>query len=110
MPRNDQAYIWDIIQAAREIMEFVAGMTESEFNNDRKSRYAVERELIVIGEAAHHLSDEFKEQHPDIPWNRLIALRNIIAHEYGEILVERIWNITRKGVPELLDQLRFLDE
>lgn len=106
MLRNDKAYVWDMLQAAREIVEFVSGMVESEFSVDRKTRYAVERQLIVIGEAAHHLSDEFKVQNPDIPWSKLIALRNIIAHEYGEILVERIWNISQSGVPELLNQLQ----
>ena len=65
-------------------------------------RYAVERQLIVFGEAARHVSNELKEQHPDIPWMQIIGQRNVLAHDYGEILVERVWLTATKNLPELL--------
>ncbi len=64
-------------------------------------RFAVERQLIVVGEAANHLSEECIENNSQIPWKLIIGLRNIIAHEYGEILEERIYKIARENVPEL---------
>jgi uncharacterized protein with HEPN domain len=65
-------------------------------------RYAVERQLIVIGEAAKHISDSSKLRHPQIPWSGIIGQRNLIAHEYGEILVERIWVVAVEKIPELI--------
>ena len=98
---RDLAYIWDMREAARDVMDFVAGVSYVKFCSDKKIRYAVERRIEVIGEAARHVSQAFQESHPEIPWKRIIGLRDILAHEYGEILVERIWRVAIENVPEL---------
>ena len=78
-----------------------------EFEQNKQLRYAVERQLMVIGEAARHVSDEFQEQHPEIPWLLIIGQRNVLAHDYGEILVERVWLTASK---DLLELLTFLEQ
>jgi uncharacterized protein with HEPN domain len=103
MQPNDKALLWDMKTAGEEIQGFINGISYSVFMDDKKTRYAIERQLLVIGEAANHVSDEFKEENPDIPWKRIIGLRNVLAHEYGDILIDRIWNICRNNIPELLD-------
>lgn len=59
----------------------------------------------MIGEAANHVSGTFKKAHPEIPWKGIIGQRNVLAHEYGEILVERIWLVATERIPELLKLL-----
>ena len=100
--QRDTTYLWDIRQAGQEVLQFVKGLTFHDFENNKMIRYAVERQLLVIGEAANHLSESFKAEHAHIPWNSIVAQRNILAHEYGEILVERIWLVASERVPELL--------
>ena len=104
MPQDDQArsYLWDIRSAAYEINTFMRGVKYSEFENNKILRYAVERQLLVIGEAAVHLSPQYRKQHPEIPWGRLVELRNLLAHEYGETLTNRVWLAATESVPELL--------
>ena len=51
------------------------------------------------------VSDELKSQHPEIPWRLIIAQRNVLAHDYGEILQDRIWRVTIEHIPELAQQL-----
>ncbi len=102
---RDSAYLWDMRTAARDVVEFTAGLTFAEFAADKKARFAVERQLLVIGEAAGHVSQILRDQRPEIPWSQIIGLRNILAHAYGEILVERIWIVAKDNVPELLRQL-----
>jgi uncharacterized protein with HEPN domain len=68
-------------------------------------RYAVERPIEVIGEAARHISGPFKMKHPEIPWGRIIGQRNVLAHEYGEILLERVWRTAKESIPELAELL-----
>jgi len=104
--QRDAAYLWDIFQAAQEIAHFVDGLIYHDFENNKMARYAVERQLLVIGEAANHLSESFKVQHPHIPWKSIIAQRNILAHEYGEILVERIWIVATEKIPELINDIK----
>ena len=103
--QKDRALLWDIKEAAQDILEFVEGMSSQDFEASKVVRYAVERQVVVIGEAANKISDSFKEKNHQIPWSAIIAQRNIIAHEYGEILVERIWLLTHEHIPELLRQI-----
>jgi uncharacterized protein with HEPN domain len=103
--KRDLAYLWDMRTAAQEILDFMQGVSQAEFEKNNQLRYAVERQLMVIGEAARHVSDEFQEQHPDIPWMQIIGQRNVLAHDYGEILVERVWLTATKSLPELISLL-----
>jgi len=89
-------------EAAKEVAAFVKGVKYVEFIQNRMIRYAVERQLLVIGEASKHISLEFQESHPEIHWPQMIGLRNVLAHEYGEVKVDRTWSAATVGVPELL--------
>ncbi len=66
---------------------------------------AVERAVEIIGEAAWQVSDDFRRAHPEIPWRPIIAQRHVLAHEYGEIVQERIWRVAMTHVPALITQL-----
>jgi uncharacterized protein with HEPN domain len=107
---RDLAYLWDMREAARDISKFVRGVSYAKFEKNNIIRYAIERQLLVIGEAAAHVSEGFREKHPEIPWAQIIGQRNVLAHEYGEILVERIWLAATKSVPELFKELNKLVE
>lgn len=102
---EDKAYLWDIVDACNDILVFTAGLSFPEFEKDKLRRFAVERQLLVIGEACKKLSDSVKSNFPEIEWNKITGLRNIIAHEYGEILAERIWLVVQQKIPELHDKL-----
>jgi len=68
-------------------------------------RNAVERNLEILGEAARCISQHTRDRYPDIPWSSIIGLRNIIAHEYGELRAEKIWGIGVNRLPELRARL-----
>lgn len=99
---RDAAYLWDLLTAGHEVQSFLHGVSYHRFTSDKMMRYAVERLLMAIGEAAKNLSEDFKAEHSDIPWKGMIGLRNIIAHEYGEVLVERIWYAAAEQLPVLI--------
>ncbi|MDA3951702.1 MAG: DUF86 domain-containing protein [Spirochaeta sp.] len=101
MPPKDQAFLWDISQACNDILAFVQNLTYERFEESKLVRFAVERQLMVIGEAAAHLSEETRTAEPDVPWSSIIGLRNILAHEYGEVLNQRVWAVVTRRVPEL---------
>jgi uncharacterized protein with HEPN domain len=102
MNERDPAYLWDIVQAAKEVVRFLAGKRLDDLTSDRVLQLAIERELEVMGEAAARLSKEFRDAHPEVPWSRIIAQRNVIAHQYGEIQIDRIWLVVTERVPELI--------
>ncbi len=99
---RDAALLWDMRQAACEIVEMTEGVKYEEFVSSKVVRYAVERQILVIGEAAKGVSSTLQDAHPEIPWSSIVAQRNILAHEYGEILVERVWRVAVERIPELI--------
>ena len=103
---EDAAYLWDMLRAAKELQLFLQGKRFADIESDRMLRLTVEREIEIIGEAASRLSPDFRGAHPQVPWQRIIAQRNVIAHEYGDIQLDRIWRVATDRVPELI---RFLE-
>jgi uncharacterized protein with HEPN domain len=105
---NDPAYLWDMLSAARQIASFVQGISFTKYSRNKLIQSAVERQLEIIGEAARRVSPEYQEDHPEIPWRPIIGLRNILAHEYGEIKADRIWLIAKNDVPGMAKVLETL--
>jgi uncharacterized protein with HEPN domain len=101
----EAARLWDMLTYAREIAGTVADLTFQGYTADSDRRMATERRLEIIGEAARNVSREFQEAHPEIPWRQIIGLRNVLAHEYGEIRHERIFRIATNQIPALISAL-----
>ena len=102
---KDAGYLWDILDSARTICDFVSGVNFIQYMEDRKLQLAVERAIEIIGEAARRVSEDFRTGHPEIPWQNMIAQRNVLAHEYGEIKQELIWKVATKRIPDLIAAL-----
>ena len=102
---RDAGYLWDMLDAARTVRDSTTGLELDECSADRKLQLAVERAIEIIGEAARLVSASFKEQHPKVPWQQIIAQRHVLAHDYGEISHDRIWLVATRRIPDLIDQL-----
>ena len=94
-----------MLDAARAIQKFVASHSFEDYKSDRMLRGAVERHIEIIGEAANRVSRGFRAAHPEIPWQRIIAQRNVLAHEYGEIDDSLVWRVATARIPELISNL-----
>jgi uncharacterized protein with HEPN domain len=103
---GDLAHLWDMERFASEVDELVAGAAYDHFVMDWQKRRAVERCIEVIGEAASHVSSQFRDAHSELPWRGLIAQRNVLAHQYGDIRIDAIWRVATIRIPELLLLLR----
>jgi len=103
---RDPAYLWDMLDAATAVKEFAAGATFQDYARNKMMRSAVERQLEILGEAARRVSQEFKAEHPEIVWRQIVGLRNVLAHEYGDIRQERVWQIVSRDLPALIQQLK----
>jgi uncharacterized protein with HEPN domain len=110
MPPEDRdiAYLWDLVQAAREILAFVEDKTFEDYSRDRMLQMATERGLQILGDAARRLSESFRAAHPDIPWSGIIGQRNVVVHDYADLDSTRIWRVLDKDLPELLPQIETL--
>jgi uncharacterized protein with HEPN domain len=102
---KDAAYLWDMLDAARAVQSFAASRSFEDYGGDRMLRGAVEGHLEIIGEAANRVSQGFRAVHSEIPWRQIIAQRNILMHEYGEIDDALIWKVVIMHIPESINQL-----
>jgi uncharacterized protein with HEPN domain len=99
---RDTANLWDMLNAAENVSQFMQDVNFEDFMRGRKLQAAVECEVEIIGEAARRVSESFRENHSEIPWRAIIAQRNVLAHEYGEIKQERMWLVATEGVSDLI--------
>ena len=107
---NDLSYLIDIVDCILDINDFTKSILYNEFEKDKMRKLAVERQLEIIGQAANKISKETQEALEKIPWGKIIGLRNKLAHDYGEILAERIWNISKTSIQELLSEIKKIEE
>ena len=105
---RDAAYLWDMLEAAESVLNMTRGMTLEQYRADRKTRRAVEREIEIIGEAARGVSESFCDAHAEIPWRKIIALRNILIHAYFGVDLDLVWEIITKDIPELKHEIEKL--
>lgn len=91
----------DIYDALNKIISYTKGMTYDDFIRDGKTVDAVVRNFEIIGEASNRIPDDFKTEHPEIEWRRIVGFRNRIIHEYFGIDYENLWRIKNENIPTL---------
>lgn len=105
---RDPAYLWDMLEAAREAEVMLGDYDLSAFLADRVMMRAIERTVELIGEAARRISLPYQNAHPEIPWREIIGQRDILAHEYGQIDHELLYRTATEDVPGLIVQIEAL--
>lgn len=106
--QRDTGYLWDMLNSARQIRSFVSGVPYKAFLANAMRVRATEREFEIIGEAARSVSAGFREQHPEVPWSKIIGQRNVIAHDYGQIDYQALHEAATARIPELIGMLEKL--
>jgi uncharacterized protein with HEPN domain len=103
MPRDYRLYLDDIRQSIDLIRRYVKGMPFEEFQTDQKTIDAVVRNLEIIGEASGHLPNHLRALASDVEWRKIVALRNLLIHEYFGISIRIVWDIVQNKLQPLED-------
>ncbi|MGL5034199.1 MAG: HepT-like ribonuclease domain-containing protein [Microcystaceae cyanobacterium] len=107
---SDQEIILDLYHALNQILTFTQNMDKQEFINDEKTQSSVLYQLVIMGESVNRLSEQFKKQYPQIPFNEIQGMRNRVVHEYKEVDCDIIWEAIQKDIPELIDFIASVNE
>ena len=102
---RDKAYLADILESARVIQQHLSGMTREHFLADVRTQDAVIRRFEIIGEAARHLSPVTLKALPEIPWNLVVGMRNLLIHDYDDVDPRRVWTDSQNDLPQLIARL-----
>jgi uncharacterized protein with HEPN domain len=108
----DAVLLDDMRGAALAAQNFVSGLDLDSYRISDLYSSAVERKLIVIGEAAGSVSDEIRRRYSDAQWGDITDFRNKLVHDYFDVDHERVWLILDQDLPALLQviDLIFADE
>lgn len=96
----------DMLDSLNQISKYTKDLTFDDFENSRMVTDATIRNLEILGEASKLLPEDLKNKYPDIPWRKIVAIRNKVIHEYGVVNLEIIWEIVRNELPTLKDKLQ----
>lgn len=102
------AHLDCVQRAGSEIGQFLQGTDRDAFFNMVEKQRAVGMNLMLIGEAAARIAEEYPEfvvDHPDLPWHVMRDFRNRIGQGHFDIELTTLWDLAHKSLPELLLQL-----
>ena len=100
--KNDHYYISKIQEDLLFIVEHMRDVDLEELASYELLQDSMLFRLIQISESAKQLSDDYKTQHPSVPWTAIYGLRNRIVHDYGSVDLTIVYNTLKTDIPELL--------
>ena len=105
MTKTPLLYISHIFDAIKSIQAQMKGITKDQFENSELLQGFIERKLEIIGEATKRIPDDFKQQHPNIPWKDMAGMRDILIHQYTEVDEDIIWKTVIQKIPSLKEHI-----
>ena len=102
---RDRVYLLDILHAARLAVSYVESLSQCAFLEDIQRQDAVIRRIEIIGEAARRITDETRAAHPEIPWQAMIGMRNLMIHAYDDVDLLVVWKTVEQSLPELIARI-----
>ncbi len=107
MPGNfgDKERLQHILDAIAEIESYTNQVSFDNFVANSMMRFASVKQLEIIGEAANYVSDDLKTKFPEIPWSKIVGMRNILVHKYFGVDENIVWGIIKKDLSELKIQI-----
>jgi uncharacterized protein with HEPN domain len=101
-------YLSHVAQAAGDAIGFVSGMDKPQFLADKRTQQAVLMSMVIIGEAAAKIIEqypEFVQSSPQVPWRAMRSMRNRLTHGYFATDLDLVWDTVQRSLPALLRQL-----
>lgn len=99
---RDSATILDIVKASRRILTFTNGVDRSAFDGNLEKQSAVIHQVTILGEAVKRLSAEFRARHPAVAWQDIAGMRDVLIHDYDNVVLDDVWEAVILDVPRLL--------
>lgn len=97
--KNNFVYIEHMLDSILRIDEYVEN--KERFYSSRLVQDAVIRNLQVMAESSQRLSEDIKNNFPDIRWKDISGFRNILVHDYLGVDLDMIWSVVELELPKL---------
>lgn len=105
LPIDDRIRVEHMLEAARDIRQYVAGRSRPDLDNNSMLTRAITNALQQVGEAASKVSDVGRARVPDLPWGQIVAMRHVLVHVYWGVDLDRMWKTAVDDIPTLIGSL-----
>lgn len=102
---RDKGRLEDIVEHCINVTMLIEGYSLEELIADKRTYYAVMKNVEIVGEASYMLTKAFKEAHPDTPWKVVQGMRHVLVHDYANIVSETLYDTAINSIPELRKQV-----
>ena len=102
MATDDRRRLRQMLDTVRRIHHMVHGVARARFDNDEVRQLAVLHLIQVLGEAASRVSADFREAHPELPWNQMAGMRNRIVHGYDDVDADIVWRVATEDLEPVM--------
>ena len=100
-----------IVDSIAHIEDFLRGKSLEQMKDDVMCYHAVVYNIMIIGEAANMLTNEFRDRHSETPWRQIIDMRNVLVHGYYTTSPLFVWETYTNDLPLLKQQVeKFISE
>ena len=100
--KDDNYFIRKIVQDLQFIVDHMENVDQVELTTNEILLDSMLFRMIQISENAQRLSNEYKTEHANIPWHALYGLRNKIVHDYGNVILDIVYDTLKNDIPEML--------
>ena len=105
MRKDDAVRLFHMLEAAQEAVSFAENKTRADLNGDRKLVLALVKDIEIIGEAAANVTTERRIELTQIPWDKIVGMRNRLIHAYFEIDLDVLWKTITEDILPLISAL-----
>ncbi|MEK6861005.1 MAG: DUF86 domain-containing protein [Nanoarchaeota archaeon] len=109
MKRDYKLYLNDIKECIKQIEEYLKNISEEEFKKNKMLQDAVIRRFEIIGEASRNIPRALKEKNKQVPWFDMSQFRDLIAHGYFEVSMNRVWKVFKDDLPNIKKSMEKID-
>ena len=106
MRPEDKVRLQHILDEANAACIYAQDMSFDEFHKDGKTARAIIRSVEIIGEAASKISDDLRKEHPEVPWQKIVGMRNRLIHVYFDIDYNTLWQTVKENLPPLIKTIK----
>ena len=103
--QHDLIRLQHMLDAGKDALQFAHGRERTHLESDRMLALALIKALEIIGEAASKVSENFKSEHPEIPWPEITGMRNRMIHAYYDVNLDVVWQTIKSDLPDLLKSI-----